>query len=401
MSLHHSPEKKYMVHFEKYNDTNIVFGEGAFDQLGTELLLERCGSVCFVFGGMKTAMANGTYRDFVSLTSRLRIENRAVYDIPPEPDTDDVRRIVSAFEEEQPQFIVAVGGGSVMDAAKAACLSWQTGLDVTELFGVDVSARKFPGKTFRRVICVPTTAGTGSEVTPYSNIVDREKNVKCLIMDRQIVPSIALVDPTFCATMPESLTVTTALDALVHSLESFLNLRTKNAPEESGEWALEAVRLIVYALPRVLEDPSAPLEREMLSAAALLGGMCIKARPTSLPHLCSFSLYGKVPHGRAVAAFLPPFWRYYLGENAIREQTMRLAGIFGPSAQNTPEGIVDSCEAFIRRFTPPMPLTPEEIRKIAADALKNPVKLESAPRRIAPEEAERVISNILSKAFSA
>ena len=397
MSLHNSPDKKYLIQMEEYTRTNIVFGEGAFAQLGEHLLLNRIARASFVFGGKKSYINGGICKAFTHMISGFEIDSPNVTDIPPEPDCDDVRRIVAAFNEQQPQVVVAAGGGSVMDAAKAAYLSWQTGLDVSELFGVDVASNRFPGKEFDRVICIPTTAGTGSEVTPYSNIVDPETKVKRLIMEKQIVPEYAFVEHCFTQTCSPSLTVTTALDALVHSIESFLNTKSATADPASDDWAIESIKLIRYALPLAMKEPDNLLYREMLSAGATLGGMCISCRPTSLPHLCSFSLYGKIPHGLAVAGFLPMFWRYYLADSDVSKQTMRLAGIFASDMpQTTPERVVDAVEQFILSFTPAMNLTAEEIAKIASDASGNPMKLSSAPRPVTLDNAADIIRNILS-----
>lgn len=397
MSLHNSPDKEYLIQLEKYAGTAVIFGEGAFSQLGNHLMLEQIQRVTFVLGGKNSSITSGVTKAFMNMLSGFDLEAPTVSDIPAEPDCDDVRRIVAEFNEQQPEVVIAVGGGSVMDAAKAAYLSWQTGLDVKELFGVNKVSGQNPGKRFNRVICIPTTAGTGSEVTPYSNIVDREMNVKRLIMEQEIVPDYAFVDPQFTWTMPRNLTVTTALDALVHAIESFLNTKSEHAGPVSDEWAMTAIKLIRYALPIAEKEPENALAREMLSAAATLGGMCIGCRPTSLPHLCSFSLFGEVPHGVAVAGFLPVFWRYYLAEEAVRKQTMRLAGIFpGDVPQTTPEQVVDACEAFLRSMTDLPVHSAETIRRIADNACGNPMKLESAPRKIDPATASDVLNRILS-----
>ena len=397
MSLHNSPDKEYIALLEKYEPTRLVFGDGAFAQLGTELMLDRSSSACFVFGGRSSAMKSGVYHDFIAMISSFDLEAPTVSDIPPEPDTEDVRRIVQTLKETSPSAVVAVGGGSVMDAAKAAYLSWQTGMDVAELFGVDVASKRFPDRTFKRVFCIPTTSGTGSEVTPYSNIVERARGVKCLIMEKQIVPAVSFVEPVFTCSMPPELTATTALDAMVHSIESFLNTRTPGADPASDQWAQESIRLVRYALPKALTAPDDLVAREMLSAAATLGGMCIAARPTSLPHLCSFSLYGKISHGYAVAGFLPLFWRYYLKEEAVRTQTMRLADIFPSDApQRSPEDVVDAVESFIKTCAKPLELDEKTIEKIASDALANPMKLASAPRPVPADSAARIIKAVLS-----
>lgn len=192
---------------------------------------------------------------------------------------------------------------------------------------------------------------------------------------------------------------------MTHAIESFLNFRTVSPDPMAEKWAVECVKLIRYALPRAIQDPESLLDREMLSAAATLGGMCIKTRPTSLPHLCSYSMWGKIPHGLAVALMLPVFWRFYLeGTPEIAAQTMKLAGIFhSEKEQKTPQDVIAACEAFIASVSPAANLSAlpcfnrELAAKIASDAVKNPGKLLSAPRPVSPEEAETVLFNILSK----
>jgi len=403
---HHSPDKDYLSFFDHYDATDIVFGEGAFTQLGGEMLLNGIQTVLTVFGG-ESKMKNGTYRAFTSLMLSFDIESPVFAGVPAEPDVECVRAIVKQLEECKPDAVVAIGGGSVMDAAKAAYLSWQSGLDVAELFGVNVASAKFPDKTFKRVICIPTTSGTGSEVTPYSNIIDKTKDLKYIINDTAIVPDLALVDPYFTRTMDNELTAATALDAMTHAIESLLNFRAKDPDPMAEKWAVACVKLIRFALPRVLQDPESQLDREMLSAAAVLGGMCIKTRPTALPHLCSYSMWGRIPHGYAVSLLLSSFWKFYLdGPQEVAAQTMKLAGIFpSDSEQKTPADVVAACEAFIASVSPYAKISAVPgfdqalVAKIAADALKNQSKLLSAPRSVPADEAEKIISDILSKAI--
>ena len=397
-------EFRYESMLDEYPDTAIYFGSSAHKALGG-LLLEKQESDVLVFGGGSRSIASG--RNVAAVVEELcRGRIRAVdwQGIPPEPSVDDVRKMRDTIEKFQPPEVIAVGGGSVMDAAKAAYLSWQTGMDVQELFGVNRASEKFPDKDFKRVICVPTTAGTGSEATPYSNIVDHEAGVKKLIMEKAIIPAYSFVSPKYTFTMPPKLTVTTALDALVHCVESVLNCKAENAHPNSVAWGLQGIRLIAAGLPEVLKNPAHELGRTFLSAAAALGGMCIKNRPTSLPHLCSFSFYGKVSHGDAVAALLPPFWMYYLEEPAVREITMKMAGIFSPQQEQSPEDVVRNAAAFIASCKGPARLSDlgcdkSMIEKAAKDAVLNPMKLQSCPRPISPDNAAEIISGILSKAW--
>ncbi len=397
-------EFRYESMLDEYPDTVISFGAGATNQFLGMLLSKQISSVLIFAGGSVSGSLNRSLPDILALLCENQIEAYDWRGIPPEPAVEDVRRMRDTIEKIRPQVVAAVGGGSVMDAAKAAYLSWQTGMDVTELFGVNRASEKFPDKVFERVVCIPTTAGTGSEVTPYANIVDPASGVKKLIMEKAIIPAYAFVYPKYSSTMPRRLTVSTALDALVHCVESVLNVRAADAHPDSVNWGIRGIRLIAAGLPAVLKQPEHELGRTFLAAAATLGGMCIRNRPTSLPHLCSFSFYGKVPHGDAVAALLPPFWKYYLEEPAVREATMKMAGIFSAEPEHSPEEVVRNAAAFIAANGGPAKLSglgcPREIiAATAQNAVLNPMKLQSSPRPVAVENAAEIITDILTKAW--
>lgn len=395
----------YMALFEHYEPVCIDLGNGVINDLCTDFLLEqeKHSAATFVIGG-QSHTKSGARADLTNMVLRCDFESRIVCDVPAEPDLDDVRRIVTAIRESASTDVVAIGGGSVMDAAKAAWAAYQADMDVSELFGSNVLSTKFPGREFQRIVAVPTTAGTGSEVTPYSNVVDRAAGVKRLIADEQIVPRMALIDPYYGRSMPEGLTVATALDALTHNVEALLNIHAKETEPASNKWAVEAVGLICRGLPRALRDPNDVDAREYLCAAATIGGIQIAHRPTSLPHLGSFSLYGKIAHGTAAALLLGPFWRYYLAEQAVAERTMLLADVFpSKKKQKTPEDVVDAACAFIAKYSGVAKLSAlpffdaAMVDKIAADAALNPMKLASAPRPLDPGSAAEIISAILKQ----
>ena len=261
-------EFRYESMLDEYPDTVISFGAGATNQFLGMLLGKQISSVLIFAGGSVSGSLNRSLPDILALLCENQIEAYDWRGIPPEPAVEDVRKMRDAIEKIRPQVVAAVGGGSVMDAAKAAYLSWQTGMDVTELFGVNRASEKFPDKVFERVVCIPTTAGTGSEVTPYANIVDSASGVKKLIMEKAIIPAYAFVYPKYSSTMPRRLTVSTALDALVHCVESVLNVRAADAHPDSVNWGIRGIRLIAAGLPAVLKQPEHELGRTFLAAAA-------------------------------------------------------------------------------------------------------------------------------------
>ncbi|MBR4254377.1 MAG: iron-containing alcohol dehydrogenase [Lentisphaeria bacterium] len=393
-------DQDYIEIFEQYGPVCIDLGPGVMNDLSAEFLLSaEKPVVTFVIGG-KSITKSGARADLTSMMLHYDFESRIVCDIPAEPDLDDVARIREAIAQSASTEVVAIGGGSVLDAAKAAWAAHQSGLDVSDLFGSGKISEKFPGKEFKRIIAIPTTAGTGSEVTPYANIVDRAAGVKRLIADKQVIPRMALIDPYYGRSMPESLTAATALDALTHNIESLLNISAPETKFARNDLAVYGASLIRDNLPLVFRDPNDVNARERLCAAATIGGMQIAERPTSLPHLASFSFYGRIPHGIAAAMLLPPFWRYYLGKKAVAERTMLLAEVF---PGKTPEEIVDAVAAFIAEYAGVSSLSAlpcfdaAMVDKIASDAGKNPMKLASAPRPVALENAAGIISGILKK----
>ena len=385
-------------------ETIIAFGHDAISQLSAHVMLSGYKTVMLVMGG-ESVHRCGAFRVFLQspLFGKLDLNMPRYENVPPEPDTGCVRKIVEVLEQEQPDAVIAVGGGSVIDAAKAALLSWQTGIDMDDLFGKEVASTRFPGKEFKRILAVPTTAGTGSEVTCYSNIIDEKTGLKKLIADPAVIPAFAAVEPVFTVSAPEDLTRVTAFDALVHAIESLLNFHGCRQHPEVEKWAVQAVRMIVPALPKVLKVPEDEEERAELSAAATLAGMAIRKSPTALPHLLSFSFCGKAPHGAAVAALLPHFWKFYLREEQVQKQTMLLSAIFPGT---TPEEVIASYIRFIESCggtVHPGDLAgtgADMIDRLAEDAAQNPVKLESAPRKIRVNECRTVFHDVLDTVWS-
>jgi len=323
--------------------------------------------------------------------------------ISPEPDIETVLAMRDLLLETGDCAVCAAGGGSVLDAAKAALLLAETGRDIDSLFGIDRFSSENPASAIRRIIAIPTTSGTGSEATQYSNIVDRKNGVKRLIAEKAIVPQCALLVPEFTGSMPRSVTLATACDALAHLLEGFLNTGADAGfGADANKRALAGIKAIVANLPRVLDDPRDGEARRSLALAAALGGTVIRFKSTGLPHLCSFSWFGRIEHGMAVIMLLPHAWRYYLGNPAVAGRTMELSSIF---PGGTPEEIIDAFCRFTAALGVPgrladYPLlTPELMAQTAKSAGANRMKLELAPRPVPLEDSERILSQILTRAY--
>ena len=322
--------------------------------------------------------------------------------VEPEPSTRTVEKMADFLRENNPENVVAAGGGSGLDAAKAAYLLYQTNWPLRDLFGVNRWSSANPGKKLKRMVAIPTTSGTGSEATPYSNIVDHTAGVKKLIVEDQSVPAIAFCPPAFQRSMPPVLTRAVGCDALAHLIEGFLNIGADSRHAQANQWAKCGIKLVKNYLLRAIAEPDDAEARRGMLIASTLGGMTIRFKSTGLPHLCSFSWYGRIAHGEAVALLLPGAWEYYLANPAVAERTMELSEIFPGT---TPQEVISSYREFIKSTGLPEKLsawkeiTPELLERTARSGAENRMKLDNAPQPVPLEKSYDILLNIMKKVY--
>ncbi len=383
-------------------DQRVNLCSGSEDAVSALTERLRGASSAVLFTGRGSAERSGALAAVEAASRCVGCRLERFSDIEPEPGIPTVERMRAFLAAHSADAVVAAGGGSVLDAAKAAYLTYQTGEPLSEHFGVDKYASRHPQSDLKRIVAVPTTSGTGSECTAYSNIVDRRLAVKKLISERLILPDTAIVAPVFTATMPRGVTLATGCDALAHLLEGFLNVRADKNHPRANVWALEGIRLVCEYLPQALGSPDDAGARRGMAVAAALGGMVIRFKSTGLPHLCSFSWFGRIEHGIAAALLLPASWEYYLAEPSVAEHTLSLREVFGG---DSPEGVVRGFRAFLTRIGVPPSLaaypdiTPELLARTAKSGCENTMKLELAPRRVPLERSEEILSSILEAAY--
>jgi len=383
-----------------YPDTIITFGAESWQKFAA-LLEQRKVRKIVVFTGRHSADKSGAWARFEQAVKHLNLQIARFKDIEAEPCTETVEKMTAFLKQEQADEVVALGGGSPLDAAKAAYLEYQTGKSQHEFFGVNKFSSINSGQKLKKVICFPMTSGTGSEATPYSNVVDHKLKVKKLISEVEIIPEYSFVIPELAVSMPEHVTRATACDALAHSLEGFLNIWQDENHPQANDWALESIRLVKEFLPRAIANGNDIEAREALSAAATLGGMVIRYKSTGLPHLCSFSWFGRIEHGIAVALLLPSAWKYYIQCKEVAARTMQLKDIF---PGETPAEIIVSYQEFLKVCGVPENLkafadiTPELLERTAESAGQNKMKLDLAPKPVPLENSYNIILEILKQA---
>jgi alcohol dehydrogenase len=248
---------------------------------------------------------------------------RLFSEVEPNPTVSSVDKLSEAINAHSADVVIALGGGSALDCAKAACSVAVQGGPTSRYHsgGEKLDGRHLP------LIALPTTAGTGSEVTPVAVLDDPEKGVKTPLIYDNFFPKVALIDPELTFTMPPKVTAATGFDALSHAIEGYWS---KNHQPICDLMALEAVRLFFRHFPAVLDDSGNREAREGMSMTALLGGLAFSQPKNAAVHACSYPLSSKyhLAHGVACAMTLDHFVRFNGEEMGERGDALaRAAGL--------------------------------------------------------------------------
>jgi alcohol dehydrogenase class IV len=278
--------------------TRVVYGEGVLERLG-----EECGALGakpLVVTGRRSSKENGALDRALE-----QLPGAYVFDeVDEDPTSDTVDHCAHLAREHDCGVVVALGGGSVIDVAKAAA-----GL----VHNIGVCSQFYGKGTFVNgavpIVAVPTTAGSGSETTPYAVIVDTETGRKSTIGAECLFPTVALLDPELTLTLPESVTTSTGLDALSQAMEGMVS---KKSTPPGDVLALEVCRIVRCSLATAVKTPGDRQARGLMLYAAMLSGCVIAQSGTTLVHGMGYylTLECGLPHGLANALLLTPLFRF-------------------------------------------------------------------------------------------
>ncbi len=350
-----------MAMFTYRHPTKVVFGQGALGKLGEEAA--RLGRKALVVTGRSFAKKHGYLDSIGNALREAGVEPVFYPEVEPNPGFGTVDKGAELARREGVDLYIAFGGGSAMDAAKA--------IDVVATLGGKAADWVYPkvvSEKVKPIIAIPTTHGTGSEVTKYAVLTDPEKKVKTVVVGDGIIPDVALLDPEPLRHLPEEQAAATGLDALSHAIEAYFSSK---ATPLSDMFALEAARIIFGSLPCAVKG-GLECRSEMLYAS-MLAGYAINIAGTNIGHGLGYEITVRkgVPHGFANLLILPHAVGLYAFALPDKMETLldRL-GVYG-----LPGGLKEALETLKKIVGAPMTLRDVGFTEKDIDVLVERAKL--------------------------
>jgi acetaldehyde dehydrogenase/alcohol dehydrogenase len=288
----------------------IFFEKNSLQYLQKMENVERVMIVCDP-GMVQFGYADTVRKELQKRKNDVKIE--VFSDVEPNPSTNTVYAGTKMMADFEPDTIIALGGGSAMDAAKGMWMFYEH--PDTEFFGAKQKFLDIRKRTYKiekavktQFVCIPTTSGTGSEVTPFAVITDSETHVKYPLADYALTPDVAIVDPQFVMSVPASVTADTGMDVLTHAIESYVSVM---ASDYTRGLSLQAIKLVFDHLENSVKRPDAE-SREKMHNASTMAGMAFANAFLGICHSVAHKIGGEygIPHGRTNAILLPHIIRY-------------------------------------------------------------------------------------------
>ncbi len=309
-------------YYEFFCPVKVIAGHAALEHIPFELATLGAKRVMIITD--KGVRNNGLLEPIENAFSSTEAVVATIFDdVPPDSSLEVVRKAAASYRQHDCDAIIAVGGGSVIDTSKATnILVSEGGDDLLQYSG----AHNLP-KPLKPFFVIPTTSGTGSEVTMVAVVSDPEKNVKMAFASYYLMPHAAILDPRMTKTLPPHLTAMTAMDALTHAVEAYTGLA---ANPLSDAYATAAIKKISENLFNVLDQPDHVQGRLELAQASTMAGIAFSNSMVGLVHSLGHALgaVAHLPHGVCMNLFLPYVLNYNksINEQKIAELLMPLAG---------------------------------------------------------------------------
>lgn len=370
----------------------LVFGNGTFPALADEIISRKPVRVLICSIDPLSDITDGL---------KVRLEGAGIFvmtdtSIVAEPSFSDFLMLMDRVSAFDPEVVVGIGGGSVLDVAKLVAAQLGNPQQLEDYVGIGLLKQRS-----RLLVCVPTTSGTGSEVSPNAILVDDADGQKKGIISPFLVPDIVYVDPLLTHSVPAAITAATGIDALTHCLEAYTN---KFAIPFIDNFALEGMRRISAHIIDAVEDGSNVVAREQVALGSLYGGFCLGPVNTAGVHALSYplgSLY-HLSHGLSNALLLPWMMEYNIPASPARhaEVALALGCTRGKDDMETALVGVEKIRNINRACGIPSRLsdlgvTEDSLPAMARDAMKVQRLLKNNPREITEADALNIFKQAL------
>jgi alcohol dehydrogenase class IV len=323
---------------------SIVFGEGAL-----AYLKEVEGKRAFIVTD-KVIVKLGFVDKVASFLKEAGMEVEVFSEVEPEPSIETMVKGAELAKKYGPDWFVGLGGGSCMDAAKAIWVLYERpDLEV----GAISPLEKLGLRKKARLICIPTTSGTGSEATWATIITDAKEQRKMELTSREAVADIAILDPEIPQSMPPSLVAGTGMDVLTHAIEAYVN-QWRN--DFSDALAIKAVQMVFNYLPRAYKNHEDKEAKEKMHNAATMAGLAFSNSQIGIVHATghSFGALFKIPHGRTVSVFLPYGIEFSAKEAKERyAEIARAIGIETKTSEEAVKKLVEKVKRLMKELNEP------------------------------------------------
>ena len=298
--------------FNFFTPTKLIFGPGKLNDL--KEIAPNYGQKCLIVSRPKKGSLKNTYLRIEKLLNSVDIEVFYFDEIVPNPTLEGINKGVAIAAENKVDFILGVGGGSVMDSAKLiALLNESKGvIDWKAAF----SNYNHPFSFIKSkpsslpFLAVSTTSGTGSQCTQAAVVSDTKNKEKITLFHLDLFPKAAIIDPELMLTVPDRVTAATGFDAFTHAFESYLGGRTSPLTEQLS---LQSIKLVIENLPKAINEPNSIEYRTSLAWADTIAGICLSNGGADIPHPLGEIIGGicqRIPHGETLAMVYPKFLNY-------------------------------------------------------------------------------------------
>lgn len=308
-----------MIPYKFHIGTKVLFGRNVINENKSEL--SKFGKKALIVTGKTSGKSSGALRDVEVMLAELDMQYRVYDEVENNPSLENVNEGGAVARDLGANVIIGIGGGSPLDAAKAIAVLTVNTIEPVELYKNVFKNKPLP------VIAIPTTAGAGSEVTPYSILTRADLQTKMSFGNDDLFPKLALLDPRYTESLPRDVTIHTAVDAFSHAVEGYLSRRSTPV---SDVLALEAIQIFGQCLPQLLDNKITSDIREKLLHMALLGGMVISHTGTTIVNGLGYSLtfFKDIPHGKANGLLMEEYFRFNYEEARDKINTvMRTLGV--------------------------------------------------------------------------